>query len=349
MKVKQYRKILIVVLMICAAIFFGCVERLLSSQLSTQQVAKEWSEDKNYAQISCFFTEETAITRDQIVMYEQKLKTALQEAAEDTNDANGRNLIDCYSREGELTIYSDRASVTARAFGVGGDFFTFHPLKLLSGNYFSEEEDVNGDGVIIDENVAWQLFGSDNVAGMMVEIDGVQYPIRGVVKSDKGHFSTAAKEEDPTVYVAFGILEGEKEGLDGPQDLMFSCYEVLIKNPVKGFGLTAVKTALGFDEADYEIIENSARYHLLNRFQVLRNFGIRSMNTKNIAFPYWENRARGYEDISALLLVLELLCLIYPLIFAGGILHWLWRHKGEIKKKAFEKIMIQIAKRNKFK
>ena len=88
MKVKQYRKILIVVLMICAAIFFGCVERLLSSQLSTQQVAKEWSEDKNYAQISCFFTEETAITRDQIVMYEQKLQTALQEAAEVTNDAN---------------------------------------------------------------------------------------------------------------------------------------------------------------------------------------------------------------------------------------------------------------------
>ena len=110
-----------------------------------------------------------------------EIKTALQEASEDTSDVNGRTLVDCYSTKGELTLYSDRASITARAFGVGGDFFTFHPLKLLSGSYF-DGEDLNRDGVVIDENVAWQLFGSNNVAGMYVEINGVQYPVRGVVK-----------------------------------------------------------------------------------------------------------------------------------------------------------------------
>ena len=43
---------------------------------------------------------------------------------------------------------------------------------------------------------------------MYGEINGVQYPVRGVVKSDKGYFSDAADEEARTVYVSYEILEG---------------------------------------------------------------------------------------------------------------------------------------------
>ena len=89
MKVKQYRKILLLVLMICAAILFGCVERALGRQLSTQQIASEWSAEDSYAQISCFFSKDAAVTKDYVIQLEQKLKTALQEASEDTSDVNG--------------------------------------------------------------------------------------------------------------------------------------------------------------------------------------------------------------------------------------------------------------------
>lgn len=104
---------------------FGCVERALGRQLSTQQIASEWSAEDSYAQISCFFSKDAAVTKDYVIQLEQKLKTALQEASEDTSDVNGRTLVDCYSTKGELTLYSDRASITARAFGVGGDFSHF--------------------------------------------------------------------------------------------------------------------------------------------------------------------------------------------------------------------------------
>ena len=270
-----------------------------------------------------------------------------------------------YSTKGELTLYSDRASITARAFGVGGDFFTFHPLKLLSGSYF-DGEDLNKDGVVIDENVAWQLFGSNNVAGMYVEINGVQYPVRGVVKSDKGYFSDAADEEAATVYVSYEILEGGSGSSTGGMDsaaastpaagttdskggsygqaagTTLDSYELLIKNPVQKCGFNALKEALGLDESSYEIVENSSRFGLMNRFTVLRNFGIRSMNTKNIVFPYWENRARAYEDLAALLLILELLCLVYPVIFAAGKIHWLWKHKTEIRQKLVQWIKVFV-------
>ena len=231
MKVKQYRKILLLVLMICAAILFGCVERALGRQLSTQQIASEWSAEDSYA----------AVTKDYVIQLEQKLKTALQEASEDTSDVNGRTLVDCYSTKGELTLYSDRASITARAFGVGGDFFTFHPLKLLSGSYF-DGEDLNKDGVVIDENVAWQLFGSNNVAGMYVEINGVQYPVRGVVKSDKGYFSDAADEEAATVYVSYEILEGRSGSSTGGMDSAAAGTPAAGTTDSKGgsYGLTAM-------------------------------------------------------------------------------------------------------------
>ena len=79
MKVKQYRKILLLVLMICAAILFGCVERALGRQLSTQQIASEWSAEDSYAQISCFFSKDAAVTKDYVIQLEQKLKTADKE------------------------------------------------------------------------------------------------------------------------------------------------------------------------------------------------------------------------------------------------------------------------------
>lgn len=345
MKIKQYKKIVIVLILICAAILFEGVERGLGRQLSTQQAAAEWSEKKNYAQITCFFSEEAGMTRNMIVPIEYQLRNALQEASEDTSDENGRNLVDCYSSETSLTLYSDRSSITARAFAVGGDFFTFHPLKLLSGNYF-DGEDLNDDGVILDENVAWQLFGSNNVAGMYVEINGVQYPVRGVVESDSGYFSKAVDEEAATVYVSYGIVESSgssssyTDGNDisgmgsGSTTATIDSYEILIKNPVQRFGYNALKEATGLDESQYVMVENSTRFGVKNRLEILRNFGVRSMSTKKITYPYWENRARGYEDIAALLLVLEGLCLIYPVLYACGRLHFFWKHKKEYGERA---------------
>ena len=111
----------------------------------------------------------------------------------------------------------------------------------------------------------------------------------------------------------------------------------MLASPVKDFGKEAVVNALDLEESAYEIIECSARFDLKHRLDVIKNFGIRSMTTKNIVFPYWENRARGYEDISALFLVLEIISLVYP---AGWLLkkaYGYWKRRKELKKKFFEK------------
>jgi hypothetical protein len=52
------------------------------------------------------------------------------------------------------------------------------------------------------------------------------------------------------------------------------------------------------------------------------------MNGKALIYPYWENVARGYEDILALITLFELLFYLYGLIAALVILGIKWRHKG---------------------
>ena len=328
---KRYRKLLVLAACVLCTILLCGIERGITGSLNTQKLAERWSKEEEFSQIACYFTEEANFSTSQIISLERNLITAMETASITAENENGgRNWLDAYSTQGRLMISSNRGSMDVRAFGVGGDFFQFHPLTLLDGNYF-DATDENGDGVVIDEMVAWQLFGSNNVAGMEVEINGVVYPIRGVVRSDKGIFSEAVEEEAATVYVSYQILEG-KEGT-----LPVDCYEVLIASPVKDFGTETVANALGMDESAYELIECSARFDLLHRFDVIKKFGIRSMTTKNIVFPYWENRARGYEDISALFLVLEILCLVYPAAWLLKKAYGLWKRRKEWKKKLLEK------------
>ena len=111
---------------------------------------------------------------------------------------------------------------------------------------------------------------------------------------------------------------------------------MLALNPVKEFAKETLKRALGMSEEQYEIIECSARFDLRHRFAVVQNFGIRSMTTKNIVFPYWENRARGYEDVSALILVLQILCLVYPVLWLCRKGYGLWKRRKELCRKLWE-------------
>lgn len=329
---KRYRKILAVVLLLSCTLLLTGLERILTNQLSTQQLAARWSEETEFSQISCFFTDKADFTASQVVPLEAGLKEALDEASVNADGKSGRTWVDAYSTQGELTVAAKRSSSSFRAFGVSEDFFLFHPLKLLSGSYITAD-DLNDDSVILDENVAWQLFGSYNVSGLTVQIGGRAYVIKGVVRSDSGFFSEVTKEEEPTIYVSYSVME-ENLGSE-EEELTIDCYELLIANPVEDFGVTTLTEALDMNETDYEMVENSTRFGLKNKIAMLKAFGTRSMGMNGIVYPYWENRAKGYEDVILLLFVAEIICLIYPFIVLIQKLYWCWKNKkkaGELLK-----------------
>lgn len=306
-------------------------------KLEAQNMALRWSEDGDVSQISCFFSREAGITENNIINFEHALDTALEEASivSDSENPGARLWADAYSASGRVTISSRRASVDVSAVGVGGDFFLFHPLKLLEGAYFSGS-DLMQDHIVIDEDVAWQLFGSNDVDGQMVTIGGIPHMIAGVIRREDGRMADAAGLSSSVAYVSYSTLEqyGISYGLN--------TYEIVMPNPVTGYAKSYVSEHIGPTENEVEIVENTTRYELLSRFKLLAQFPTRSMSSKAIIYPYWENIARGYEDILTLLLVFTLLFLLYPTVLLIIYIIRAWKHKTWTAESVWRKIKDKI-------
>lgn len=297
--------------------------------LLDQNAAKRWAEGNDAAQISCFFTESTEIDKDKIRSFEHELDKVLLESSITAPNENARLWADAYSASGTITLSSGKKSLAdTAAVGIGGDFFLFHPVQLLKGSYFSGN-DLMHDKVIVDEDAAWQLFGSNDVVGMPVNIGGTPHYISGVIRREEGRFHEAAGLDKTLVYVSCETLEefGKTEGINS--------YEVVMPNPVKNFAYNSVKEKLGIDENHMWVVENSARFHLKGLLTVISEFGMRSMNARAIQYPYWENVARGWEDVFAVILVLQILLLLCPSVIVVSALilswkrrQWTWKDAG---------------------
>lgn len=308
----------------------------MAASLPEQNMAQRWSDEKDVAHISCFFSADANVTEDTLQQFEYELIKYLQESSVTSESTNpgARLWTSAHSAEGKIKLTTEYGSLEADALGIGGDFFMFHPQKLLCGAYFSGN-DINQDYCVIDEDAAWQLFGSSNVAGMMVSINGVPHIVSGVIERQEGKLWEAAGLDTTRIYVSMSTLEkyGTSHGINS--------YEIVMPNPVKDFALKHVKEKLGNDEKETEVLENHTRYDMLKRFQVIKAFGTRSMSGKSIVYPYWENVARGYEDIIGALTVFMIGTFIYPVVIT---LIWLikwWRYKDW----TFQSIWLKIVDR----
>lgn len=300
------------------------VSDVLSGGQETQSMAGRWSGNgtMDVAQVSCFFAQSAEFSPDSALSFEHRLDSAMVEASitNDSENPGARLWAAAYSATGSVTLTSNRASVTVDAIGIGGDFFLFHPLELLTGSFFSGN-DVMKDYCVIDEETAWQLFGSNDVAGQVITIGEVPHIITGVIRRESGRLSEAAGLDTSVAYVSYETLSNY-----GKAD-QIGCYEIVMPNPVDKYALNYVKENIGVQESELETLENTSRYELPALLQVIMGFGTRSMNGKAIIYPYWENIARGYEDILALLLVFRAIFLLYPVILAVTALFISWKHR----------------------
>lgn len=332
--------ILLLSCIVCVLLALGLhgFSSILKNQLQHEQVAVNWDAEGNTAQISVFFSEsEKYFLRESLEQTEFQLKNwyyqilnELETASITAQTANptARLLVYGYSAAGEISMQSEHSDVRVKAYGVGGDFFQFHPLKLVSGGYFSES-DLMQDRVILDTDTAWQLFGSNDVVGMFVLIEKIPHMVVGVYERESGYFNDAAGNDKSCVFVSHETLynHGQYHGLES--------VEYLIPNPVTGFGAGIVeKRTNGMDVA---IVEHQKRFEFMSLIGILKQFGTRSMGLSGITFPYWENMARGYEDILAGVLLTELVLLTYAAIVFIGLIWYLWIHRKWRARGIYEK------------
>ena len=325
MKSFSVRKIVLTIACLCSLILF-IVLSLISSAIirkqDTQQAALRWSDEGDVSQISCFFSVNAYVTEDFLEEFSHKVDAALQESSVEIQSENpgARLWVDAFSANGTISIKGSIGSITSDAIGIGGDFFLFHPIQLVSGSYFSGN-DLMQDYCVLDELAAWKLFGSNNIAGQVVEIGGVSHIVTGVVKHKTGKLQEEAGLEDMLVYVSYDSLQ--KYGMNNG----INHYEILMPNPVKEYAYNYVKDNIGISEKEVEIVENSNRYSVWSRVKQIGKLPTRAMNGKAIIYPYWENVARANEDILAFIMLGELIFLGFPSIVVLIILIRLWKKK----------------------
>ena len=318
--------ILIIINALLVAAFSVClaVSGSVRGALRSQQAAEAWAgrSGRRFAQLSVFLPGGSAFGENSIYALREAMDRALADAVVEPSEG-GSLYADAWSAPGEVSIVAGRNSATVRVYGVGGDFFLFHPLYLRDGSYISGR-DLAKDRVVLDEELAWRLFGSFKIAGFEVLIGGKPYIVAGVVSREDDFASSKAYTDGAGLFMSIEALRELSGGAGpgaGPEGAGLAgggpgggaeilCYELVLADPVAGFALKTLEE--NFPASGAVIVENSSRYSLPNLFGLICAFGERSMRTDEVSFPYWENAARYSEDRLALLLALTIAAAIFP-------------------------------------
>lgn len=259
--------------------------------------------DTRFAQLACYLPVGQGKSAEEIYAFRQSLDSAFLEQSLEVPE-NGSLYTDAYSGTAKVTASTDHGTVSLSAFGVGGEFFDFHPLPLRSGSYISER-DLMDDLVVLDEVTAWRLFGGTDLTGMTLYINGEPFLVSGVVAMEEDFASTRAFTQEGNLFMSYSALRRLNE------NAAIDCYEIVLPDPISGYARGVVEGGFG---SDADIVENSSRYTLGNLFAVMGSFGERSMRVNGVIYPYWENALRLTEDYAALLLLLTILFAVCPLV-----------------------------------
>ncbi|MDK2809007.1 MAG: macrolide transport system ATP-binding/permease protein [Clostridiales bacterium] len=328
--IKRYKKQFGILLLVAAGLFCMIRYQSIGSHLVSEQAASRFGNDgERYAQISAFFTEDATVTQNSLNGYRSGIRKSLEEASIQAANQDARLWMDCYSSKRTETVTSEGSSQKVNMIGVGGDFFYFHPLTMLQGYYFAPNEE-SKDRILIDQQVAWDLFGSDDVVGKSIEIGGKKCRIAGVFLLEEDKVTKQSVGKLSQIMVPFELFAGEDVG-----STKIGCYQMLLPNPVSGFakqlalknvaGVDLSKTTLAdanLEDLEVEIIENSNRFEVPSLLRVMKEFQVRTMKRKALEYPFWENIARAKENEKTAMLGLVVLIWLYPLLVG---ISWLWK------------------------
>lgn len=306
-----------------------------SSKLTDQNMAARFSKGNDFAEVSVFLSELSGFDESKVKELTYKIQNRLTQDSITPENEDARNFIYSYSANGEVEAVSSIGSTKVKTIGIAGDYFLFHPRKLVSGSFFPSDY-VMKDLVVIDVETAWALFGSNDVIGQTIKIGGTEHIVTGVVEHEKGRLNELAGNNEPTIYLSYESLA--KNG----QISYINTFEALLPNPLTTYARDLLEELVPVEKNRFEVVQNTGRFHFTKLLKNVKNFGTRGMNAKGIVYPYWENIARGMEDYLTPVACFGVIFFGYPIVLVICLLIRMWRkrtfHWEEIKDFVTKKI-----------
>jgi hypothetical protein len=204
------------------------------------------------------------------------------------------------------------------------------------------------DGAVIDRVLAWELYGSEDIAGMNIYLNGVKFYISGVIdtpsteqeKKTVGDISRAYISYEGLKLINGGITE---EGSDYLNKI--SCYECIVPNPVENFAYNALDEYFGGSHnTTVSIVNNTERFNPTKLAKKYKNLSDYAIADKPIVYPYWENASRITEFRLSGIYYFRRLTYIIPILTLLLLIALGWRAGGRLRQKITTKLGDSVTK-----
>lgn len=293
----------------------------LRESFTEQTAAERWrgSSEARFCQVSCFLDESVGIPPEQEYSIRESLEAALAGESEERWAL-------ALSGSCNVSVARDSEQLNARGVYTAGSFAHFHPVQMVSGSWYDSTE-TNRDGVVLDMQLAWKLFGGYDLQGMSVKLNGIPVQITGVARSPESSMEQQVFGQTPTIWFSMDLMK--RMG----QEAKAVCVEAVLPDPVTHFALERLKNAVGTSAGTCEYVENTDRFSLKNSLEVFIHPENRVMRTSRVTYPYWENAARVAESRCGAYIAAMLFLLVFP---ACLLVYWAFRGLACIRRKGRE-------------
>ena len=242
-----------------------------------------------YTQLALYLGEDGYLTPDVMMEIKNTLEGKITEYGADST-----KYLLSGSTEKTVNLMRGALSTEALATVYFGDWFGLHPHVPARGGYVDESA-ATTDFCVIDDYVAWKMFGSTDVCGLELEIDGKIYTVSAVLHADRSVYAPYYGEK-PRVYILYSSAAVRDERVN------FTSLEAVLPNPVDGAAEAMFKDAVA--SLSDEVYTVSGRFTASELFDNIKNVSkLGVMEGKD--FPYYENIARIMETKCALILAFE--------------------------------------------
>ncbi|MBE6861797.1 MAG: ABC transporter permease [Ruminococcus sp.] len=312
------------------AAILSCIASAEAKSHTYNYAAERWASGGDYTQISCFFSENAGFTMDSVASARMQMLSNLKNVS--IVPEEGQKLCpDGWSASlGQASIKGDLSGRSeAEITAVGGDYFLIHDFRLLDGAFFSDD-DIMQDGIVIDKNLAWSLYGSNDIAGMTLTVNGSEFYISGVIDTPSTDEERECAGELPRAYVSYdgaSLFASESEGFmgEGASALpsafrKVTCYEVIMPDPVENYAYESMKGYFEGYGKNAEVIRNTGRFAASKRLKALKNMKKLAVRDSAVIYPYRENASRLAEYKLSYLYMWRIICLIIPAVTAVWII-----------------------------
>lgn len=335
-----------------AVLVVSCILTVVGGNMADGQsynmAGERWKNNsrENFSQTSIFLSEDSGFNIDTLNAVRSGLVKTLQDASFETEDGK-LPFADAYSTEiGCVNIRCDMSGRSdAELTATGGDFFLFRDFRLIDGAFYSDD-DIMQDGAVIDKSLAWSLYGSCEVSGMNIYIDGVKFYISGVIENPQTKAEKKCTGSMPKIYISYkGMSELSALSADSHNtennSKKITCYETVLPDPVENFAYNAVKSQFSETyKGKYSSVKNSGRFSPQKRAKAFKKISEYAIIKNSIDYPCWENASRLVEFKLSFIYFFRNIILAVPILTLVYIMAKLVRPMWKLKNRVIRAVSI---------